>query len=214
MLTIWGLFEQVETPKAMFDTDYGLRLTRKIVVFCALLAIAAYNKLTLTPALERADAAATVRLRRTIMVEYGLYIVILAFAVSLTLTSPPRALNAAAATAPGGAAAGSGVKLTAQAPGGYTAEIDVTPAVSGENMFMVTVRDSKGAALKLDSMDMMLALPAASIADVEKKGQAAGPEMWHFMVGETIIPGEWEIKMRAFVNPFDSVDFEAKVPIK
>jgi copper transport protein len=202
---------QVEGIKGMIGTDYGQRLTVKIALFFALLALAAFNKLVLTPAMERAEARAAAGLRRTIFVEYVLYVLILAAAVSLTLTSPPRALNAGGAAA--AAMASEGFKTTVQAEG-YRADVEVTPAKTGENMFMITVRDKSGAALKLESMDMTLALPAAGIAEVEKKGQAAGPEMWHFMVGETIIPGEWEVKARAFVNAFDKVDFEFKVPIK
>ena len=204
---------QVESPKAMIETAYGVRLTAKLALFFGLLALAAYNKLVLTPALDRANPAAASGLRKTITIEYLTYILILAAAVSLTLTSPPRAINAGGTGGVAGMAQDQGFKTTVKADG-YSADVDVTPGKTGENMFMITVRDNSGAAIKLESMDMMLALPTAGIADVEKTGQAAGPEMWHFMVGETIIPGEWEVKARAFVNAFDKVDFEFKVPIK
>jgi hypothetical protein len=37
--------------------------------------------------------------------------------------------------------------------------------------------------------------------------------MFHFMVGEMIVPGEWELKVNAFVTDFDKIVFSGAVPI-
>jgi hypothetical protein len=146
-------------------------------------------------------------------VEYVLYILILAVAVSLTLPTPPRALSDQAGMAAAGQQGG-GFKTTVKNDDGYSIDVDVTPARTGENMFMITVRGKDGAVIKPEGVEMTLNLPSAGVMGVEKKGEAAGPEMWHFMVGETIIPGEWEVTAFAFVTAFDKVEFSFKVPIK
>ena len=38
--------------------------------------------------------------------------------------------------------------------------------------------------------------------------------MWHIMVPEMIVPGTWDVKIEAFLNGFDKVEFESQVPIK
>ncbi len=196
---------QVKTPAAMVNTEYGIKLLVKIAFFLLLLAIAAYNKVILTPALQRADESAALRLRRTIRFEYILYVLILGAAASLTLQPPPRATTV---TAP---AAMQEFKTTVQSDG-YAAELSVTPARPGQNTFMITVRKD-GAVVKLESVSAVLALPSASISDVEKKAEPAG-DMWHIMAPEMIVPGTWDVKIEAFLNGFDKIEFETQVPIK
>ena len=198
---------QVKTPAALMGTEYGVKLVVKIVFFVLLMAIAAYNKFILTPALENADEDAGRRLRRTITLEYIIYVLILGAAASLTLQPPPRALTESV----GKAAADTSFNATLKADG-YEAEVSVTPARSGQNMFMISVRED-GAVVKLESVAALLALPAAGIADVEKKAEPAG-DMWHIMVPEMIVPGTWDVKIEAFLNGFDKVEFESQVPIK
>ncbi len=83
---------QLQSVSALFGTEYGQKLVVKVLLFAALAAIAAYNKFVLTPQLERGDDTAAGRIRRSIMTEYGLYIVIILMAASLTMSVPPRAL--------------------------------------------------------------------------------------------------------------------------
>lgn len=96
---------------------------------------------------------------------------------------------------------------------GYQADVEVSPATPGQNMLMISVRGRDGQPAELKGMELTLALPAAGVTDVEKRGEAAGP-MWHFMIDETALPGEWEVKARAFITDFDAVDFTFKMPIK
>jgi copper transport protein len=56
---------QLRTPAALLTTDYGRLLLLKLVLVAALLGLGAFNRLVLTPALERRREA-VVGLRRTI----------------------------------------------------------------------------------------------------------------------------------------------------
>ena len=205
-------FVQVESPSKLLGNDYGTGLIRKLVLVAIILGLAAYNKFVLTPALEKGDATASHRIRRTIRIEIGIYVLILGAAMSLTLTTPPRAILAQGAG--GMAMMNEGYKATAQA-NGYTVELDITPAKAGENMIMATVKDKDGQVITtLADFEITGNLPAAGISDVLVKGQNTGNGMWHFMFQEMIIPGDWTLKVDAFVNDFDKVTFETTVPIK
>jgi copper transport protein len=76
--------------EALFSTTYGIRLCVKIGLFGLLLALAAYNKLILTPRILSGSGQAREHLRQVIRVEYVLILLVLAAAVTLTLTEPPR----------------------------------------------------------------------------------------------------------------------------
>jgi len=79
------------TPVAL-ETAYGQMFLVKLTVFAAVLALAAINKLRLTPALAADMPGAGARLRRSIGIEACLIAVILIVTATLTtLTAPPRA---------------------------------------------------------------------------------------------------------------------------
>jgi hypothetical protein len=155
-------------------------------------------------------------MRRSIGAEIGLMAFIVIAAASLTLPSPPRALAAQAAGTSGaagsGAMQGEGFKAT-WVSGDYRVEVDVTPARAGENMIMLQFKDTSGAAVPMVSASIEAALPAASIGGIEMDGETMSPGMFHFMVGEMIVPGEWELKVNAFVTDFDKIVFSGAVPI-
>lgn len=75
--------------RALAASDYGLRLTVKAALAAAVIALAGYNKIVLTPALARGDTAAPSRLRVSIAAEFALLVLILGAAVVLSLAPPP-----------------------------------------------------------------------------------------------------------------------------
>lgn len=201
---------QVQSPANVLTTDYGMMLVRKLVLVGIILALAAYNKLALTPRLEKGDERGAASIRRTIRIEFVIYVLILGAAMAMTLTSPPRAM----VTGGGTNLPMDGFKTTARA-GDYSADIEVTPARAGENMMMITVRDKSGAPLtNMPDLEVTANLPAASISDVTVKGQNVGNGMWHVVFKEMIIPGDWTVRVDAFVTDFDKVGLETIVPIK
>lgn len=78
-------------PMAALDTSYGQLLAVKLLIFAPLLALAAFNKLRLTPALEAGARGAGVHLRRSIRLEALALLAILATTAALTtVVSPER----------------------------------------------------------------------------------------------------------------------------
>ncbi len=77
---------------AALATDYGRLFALKLILFVLVMGFAAYNRLSLTPALMHAPVRAVVYLRRSLIMEGGLILAILlvtATATTLTGPSPP-----------------------------------------------------------------------------------------------------------------------------
>lgn len=72
-------------------SDWGWIAGAKLVAVAGLLALAAYNKLRLTPALADGDAGAARSLRRTIAAECALAAAVLVLTAMLTSATPPGA---------------------------------------------------------------------------------------------------------------------------
>ena len=206
---------QVRSPVNLFTTDYGQRLAVKIALVLGVLALAAYNKFRLTPRLLQGAADAPALMARSIRIESVVMLLIVTLAASLTMATPPRALadQAAAGAGAAGGVANQGFRDT-WISGKYKVEVEVTPAAAGENMVMLRFRNAAGEPVTMKSAGISAALPAAALEGIEKEGQAMPPDMYHFMFSELIIPGEWTFRVGAFIDDFDKIEFEGKVPVK
>jgi hypothetical protein len=205
---------QVRSPANLLSTDYGQRLLVKLGLVVVVLAMAFWNKSRLTPALARGGAAAGANMARSIRIESGVMLLVVAAAASLTLPTPPRALGEqAAATAAGAMPASDGFRET-WTSAGYSVEVEVTPARTGENMVMLRFKDAAGAPVAMQRASIDVSLPAAQVEGITKVGEAMPPDMYHFMIPELIIPGDWRFSVSAFVSDFDKLDFEGTVPVK
>ena len=79
---------QLETPAALWTTDYGRIFLAKMVAVIGLMGLAAFNRRRLTPMLEL-KAAGSRHLLRSIAGEIGLAVVILALVAAWRFTPPP-----------------------------------------------------------------------------------------------------------------------------
>jgi putative copper resistance protein D len=94
-VTLWVLTGNV--LHALF-TPYGQFFAVKIGVFLVIIAVAAWNKLRVTPALLRQEPGACARLRGSIRTETALVALILLTTAVLTTVSAPEAANQTAST--------------------------------------------------------------------------------------------------------------------
>lgn len=200
---------QVAELALLFTTDYGFRLGIKVALFVVLLGLAARNKSRLTPRLAAGTEKARESLRTAIRIEYGLIVLILAAAVSLTLPVPPRAIAEQSAM---DLEAGTGYTATAETRG-YTTRVEVTPARTGENMVMVYFTGPDGEAFRMVRAAVRAGLPAASIEGIYKLGHSMGGG-YHFDFNEFVIPGEWELRIEGFIDDFDMLRFDVTVQIR
>lgn len=209
-------WRQLGDPRRLLDNPYGLVLLAKIALFACIVAIAAYNKRTLTPGLALGVEGSGARIRRTIGVELLIYLGVLLAAAGLTLTTPPRAIVVAAA--PGATSSMANAdgtwRKSVKDSAGYSVDLELSPAKAGQNMLMATLKDRDGKPItNAAALDIIVSLPAAGISDVRLKGQDVGNGMWHVMIEEMLIPGEWKLDVEAFVTDYDKSTFETTVPI-
>jgi putative copper resistance protein D len=93
-IALWLLTDNVLTA---LSTPYGQFFAVKLTLFSAIMGLAAWNKLRLTPALLRQEAAAGKKLRQSIRVEAALVAAILLMTATLTTISGPLAAPGLAA---------------------------------------------------------------------------------------------------------------------
>jgi len=211
--------KQLGSPTKLFDNDYGTVLLAKIILVFVIIGIAAYNKINLTPKLIANDAAGVAKIRRTITLELMLYVIVLAAASALTVTTPPRALvatgEAGAADAKMAMISGGLLKRTLRNASAYSAEIELSPAKVGENMLMVTLTDPAGVIVDdATALEVTVALEAAGISEVRLKAEPVGNGMWHVMIGETLIPGDWALTIDGYLTDYDKTSFATIVTLK
>jgi putative copper resistance protein D len=78
----------VGSVAALVGTEYGRLLLAKLAVFAAMVTLAAVNRLSLTPRLERHDARALAFLRRTATAEIAAGVIVVAIVAALGTTIP------------------------------------------------------------------------------------------------------------------------------
>ena len=74
---------------ALIASDYGRLLAVKLALVAALLALALRNRVALTPAVARGEAAAARALSRAVRAEILIGLAVLALASGFRLTPPP-----------------------------------------------------------------------------------------------------------------------------
>jgi len=213
MLGISGIvisWVQMQGLTPFLTTDYGNRLLIKLVLVAFVIGLALMNKLRLTAKVRAAADDGVKSLRQSIKGEYVIIVLVIGLAMSLTLPSPPRALVASA----GDQTSMAGGFSTEVTKDDVTATVDVTPARPGENMIMINIEDAQGNPLALQELRIFLSLPAASLDGIEKVGEAMSPGMYHFTSGEMIIPGEWVVRIDAYVDDFDKRILRTNITIQ
>lgn len=210
---------QVQTPGNLVGTGYGLLLLAKVAGVAGLVALAAWNRLRLTPALQDGRPRAAARLRRSIAAELALAGLILAVTSGLTLAVPPRALDHAGhgqethghkdhrhAPAEGVAVATEG--------SGLLAVLEVTPGRAGTNRIVVALDCASGPALVPKEVWAVLSQAAAEVGPIRRR-LVRGAEGRYAQQGpELSIPGRWRIQVEVLVTDFDQATLSTEVEIR
>lgn len=202
-------YVQVETLDNLTGSDYGLRLATKIALFLLVLGIAVINKTRYTPRLEAGEAGAAEAMRRSIRVEYVVMVAILIAAVSLTLPSPPRTAMAAGT----GGVAADALVVTGENRG-YSVRVEISPGRTGENMVMFSFTDGAGEPVEMQRVDTIWSLPAAGLEGVERAAEKVSPTMFHLTTSDLILPGEWQVRVSAYVDDFTKINIPVSAEIR
>ncbi|MDE2379407.1 CopD family protein [Bradyrhizobium sp.] len=194
---------QLGSPAALVETRYGIILSIKLALVAGLLALAALNRLRLTPALATERAAAPA-LRRSILFECALALAILAVVAGWRFTPPPRTI----------------VPETPLAVHIHTDkamfQVLVSPGKVGTDDFVLQLMTGKGALLKAKEVTLTLSLPERGIEPMERDAELGADGYWHARKVELPLAGRWHLRIDALVSDFERItledDFELAPP--
>jgi copper transport protein len=186
---------QLETLSALVETRYGIILAVKLVLVLALLALAALNRVRLTPALAR-DRKAAPALTRSILLECVLALGIFAAVAGWRFTPPPRTIMPE-------------TPLAIHIHGDKAMfQVLVSPGKAGSDDFVLQLMTEEGALLRAKGATLTLSLPARGIEPMERSAELGTDGYWH--VRKVVLPfaGRWHLRIDALVTDFEQITLE------
>ncbi len=176
---------QLGRVSALWSTDYGRVLLAKLGIVAALLAIAGWNCLMLTPRIARGEGASRRQLVRTITAELVLVTFVFALATTWRFTPPPRGLVAAAETP-------ASLHLhTARA----AAEVTFTPARAGRVGVSMVIMSANLGPLDAQDVRLTLANPGAGVEPITRPAYKPGDGTWRVDAVTIPLPGLWSVRL-------------------
>jgi copper transport protein len=196
---------QVGALRGLWETTYGLLLVGKVALVLPLLALGAYNNRFAVPRLRAQTASPTERRRflRTIGVELGLFVAVVAVTAVL-VTEPP----AKAEVKPTGPFA------TTTQIGSNELNLVVDPAQPGSNEIHLYLTDRTGRPATVAEARVAASLPSRGIGPLRLRALRAGPG--HYLVADAnlALPGEWRLRVDLRVGEFEAQAASVNVPIR
>ncbi len=190
-------FIQMGPPSASWITPYGMILAAKLGLLIALFGLALWNRFRLTQPALLGDSRARAQLRKSVLCEIVLVLVIFALAAGWRFTPPPRAIAAAE------------VAQAALETPAYThamdekimAEIEVTPGRAGPVDIEINLMDMEGEIFEPMSVDLTLSAPDLGIEPIKIPANFRDG-LWR-VDGQTLpLPGLWELVLDIRIDRF------------
>lgn len=185
----------------LIGTDYGALLLAKLVGVSALLCLAAYNRVRLTPALVAGLPHASDKLRGTIAAEIVVGLLVIALAAGFRLTVPPRSLSRPQAAIEHGM---SGAQLA-----GVMA---LSPGQTGSNTARVALSGADGSPLEPQEVSFVFSAPDAGVEAIRVD---ARPGEGHWETEPFLLPspGEWIVSIDVLITDFSRDTLSAPVVV-
>jgi copper transport protein len=193
---------QLETVHALIETNYGLILSAKLALVVGLLALAALNRFRLTPALVT-NPVAVRPLVRSIALEAGIAVVILASVAGWRFTPPPRSLAAAAETP-------LAVHIHTEEA---MFQVLVSPGKVGTDSFVLQLMQGDASPLVAKEATLILSLPERGIEPLERPATLGEDGYWHVRNVPIPYPGRWHMRIEALVTDFKKIALEDELDV-
>jgi copper transport protein len=188
---------QLQSFRALIETQYGIILSIKLTLVAVLLGFAALNRFRLTPRLA-VDPLNTRPLVRSILAECVVVVGILAVVAGWRFTPPPRAL--AAAVRP---------PLTIHIHADQAMfQVLMSPGRVGADSFVLQLMDGEGSPLKAKQATLTLSLPERGIEPLERAAAPGADGYWHVRDMPIPYPGRWHVRGDALVTDFEKITLE------
>lgn len=201
--TVQALIE-VATPDALFNTTYGRLLLAKIGLFAIVIAVAAYSRQLVR---RRTAAQRPTPVRRAVLVELAVTVVVLGLSATLVQTTPART----AVAGPSGTQAGFfSTTLTSSL---FTLQVELDPAERGNNSVHLYAYTKDNQPQPVAEWRATAALPSAGIEPIELP---LLPLTDYHSYGDVSLPaaGDWQLKITVRTSDIDQATVTATVPIR
>jgi copper transport protein len=198
MLTgLYAALQQIPTVYALLHTNYGKTLFVKLGIFSCMLGLAVYHWLSG----HFREGNLKRNLNKTIWIEFGLGIVVLA--VTAILTNLPTAMSN-----PGP------IAKTKTVPHGEIVTLRISPNIAGANVFVVELTDKSGkpdtdvqqVTLSFKSLDMTMGTDTVRLVP-GKPGQYTAQGLYLNM------GGHWNVHLHLLTNSFDDLDADFRLVV-
>jgi copper(I)-binding protein len=187
---------QVEAPSDLWTTAYGRILAAKLAAVAALFTLAVVNRFALTPVVRTNGVNGAFALRRSIVIELILVVVVLALVAGWRFTPPPRSLASVAEVQ-------AAVTVELSSPN-TNAILTVTPGAPGAVSASVALSGANGAAIVPAEVAISFANPTAGIEPIRQPAVLGEDGTWQAAGFFLPVAGEWQVAVDARVSAFDA----------
>ncbi|WP_439361758.1 copper resistance CopC/CopD family protein [Bradyrhizobium sp. DASA03007] len=190
---------QLEKPSALVETRYGLILSIKLALVLVLLALAALNRFHLTPTLARDHEAAS--LKRSILFECAIALIIFAVVAGWRFTPPPRSIVPETPLA---------IHIHSDKA---MFQVLVSPGKAGVDDFVLQLMTGEGTPLAAKEVTLTLSLPERGIEPMERDASLGPDGYWHVRKVELPFAGRWHVRIDALVTDFERITLEDELEV-
>ena len=196
---------QVEAFANLTETDYGRVLIAKTLLVMLLLALAALNRLWLTPGLATPSKASGTWLVRSVGAEIVLCVAILAAVGLWRFTPPPRALADSA-----DAAASASVHLHTPR---IMAQVTLSPGRVGNTRARIVIASGRAEPIDAKEVTLILSKPDAGIEAITRQAVRSERNAWEVDALPLPVPGPWQAKVSILIDDFEQATLEGTVTV-
>lgn len=194
---------QLGWPGAAWIGPYGGILAIKLLLVAVLFAIAAWNRWKLTAPALAGEIQAQTTLRRFVLAEVIIVLVVLGLAAGWRFTPPPRAVLISQPTALSTHLHGSGIM----------AELSIVdPRNGGMATVQLTPMDEQAEPAR--SVTLSLSVPDKGVAPIKLEAAEQGEGTWTTQVPPLSVKGKWKVKVEVRVSDFDLVSLPGTIVVK
>ena len=210
VIMAWIILPSVD---ALTSTGYGLALVLKVALVVVVIALGAFNRFRLVPAVDgRAGSperdSGTRRWLRTVVLAELVVLLVAVGVTAVMVTRSPLTSEAATGRAQADQA------LTVTLGDAATADVTVTPGRVGFNVIDVELRDLEGRLINpYEAPVVELALPALDVGPLQPEVLPLGIGRYQ-ATADLRFAGTWDVSIRARIGEFESVAGSATVTIE
>ncbi|WP_293863521.1 CopD family protein [uncultured Alsobacter sp.] len=195
---------QLRTVSDLTDTAYGRVLLAKLATVAALLALAAWNRRSLTPRILSGDGTAARTLGRSVAVEMVLMLAVAGLVAVWRFTPPPRSLVAVETVA-------TSVHVHSDRA---MADIRLLPGGRGSNRAEIVLLGVDFDVLPAKEVTLVLSNPAAKIEAIERRATRMPDGRWEAHGFTTPVAGEWTVTVEVLIDDFDKLRLDGTLTLE